>query len=258
MRKAPLQIVLIRIWNFGIHDEGFPLLDIEVCSSQRNLKNYVSIFIPSNTSIILFCSQSTNSIRTSFFPFNMEHEEGKQSSHKNPYVELEEVDFDYILAIGLQEQERAFTMLSTIESESDEYISDSSFDNDDSDFLESQEFDNDEDDEMEVEEDEIDPDELSYEELIELEEFIGEEAKGLSANEISLCLYPYTCQSCETKSGIDRCVICQVEYEEGEALVALKCDHPYHTDCISKWLQIKKVCPICSNEVSTPNMASNP
>ena len=61
----------------------------------------------------------------------MEGEEGKQSSKKNPYVELEEVDFDFILAKGMQEQEREFTMLSTIESESDEYLSDSSIDNDD-------------------------------------------------------------------------------------------------------------------------------
>ncbi|XP_027339452.1 E3 ubiquitin ligase BIG BROTHER-related-like [Abrus precatorius] len=196
----------------------------------------------------------------------MEREEGKQSSHKNPYIELEEVNFDFILAIGLQEQERAFTMLATIESESDEDVRDSSFDNDDGDpdFIESQEFEadlqfhesegsNDDDDEMELEEDDIDPDELSYEELIELGEFIGEETRGLSANEISLCLYPYNCHSPESKTGIDRCVICQVEYEEGEALVALQCEHPYHADCISKWLQIKKVCPICSNEVSTPN-----
>ncbi|TKY74265.1 E3 ubiquitin ligase BIG BROTHER-related [Spatholobus suberectus] len=202
----------------------------------------------------------------------MEGEEGKQSSHKNPYVELEEVDFDFILAMSMQEQAgREFTMLTTIESEGDEYLSDSSFDNDDDgdpDFLESQEFGTDlqflegegsnDDDEMEVEEDEIDPDELSYEELMELGEFIGEETRGLSANEISLCLYPYKCQCAESKSGIDRCVICQVEYEEGEALVALRCEHPYHADCISKWLHIKKVCPICSNEVSTPNMAWNP
>ncbi|XP_057440099.1 E3 ubiquitin ligase BIG BROTHER-related-like [Lotus japonicus] len=199
----------------------------------------------------------------------MEPEEGKQSSHKNPYVELEQVNFDYILAIGLQEREREFTMLATIQSESDEDASESSFD-DDADFSERQEFEtdpqflecegNNDDEGMEIEEDEIDPDELSYEELIELGEIIGEEKRGLSENEISSCLHPYTFQSAESKSGIERCVICQVEYEEGEeALVALdQCEHPYHGDCISKWLQIKKVCPICSNEVSTSNMPSNP
>ncbi|XP_014500792.1 E3 ubiquitin ligase BIG BROTHER-related-like [Vigna radiata var. radiata] len=193
----------------------------------------------------------------------MEGDEGKQCS-QNPYVELEEVDFDFILALSMQEHEREFTMLSTIESESDEYLSDPDFVeshefNSDLQFLEDEESnDNDDDDEEEeMEEDEIDPDELSYEELMELGEFIGEETRGLSVNEISICLNPYTWQRDETKSGIDRCVICQVEYEDNEALVALQCEHPYHADCISKWLQIKKVCPICSNEVSTPNMASN-
>ncbi|XP_058781516.1 E3 ubiquitin ligase BIG BROTHER-related [Vicia villosa] len=212
----------------------------------------------------------------------MERDEGKQSPQKNPYTELEEVSSDFLLAIGLQEQElerTTVTNLATIESESEEEdsSSESSFINDDigdADFTLSQEFeadlrfledeesniDDDEDydeDEMDIEEDDVDPDELSYEELLELGEFIGEEARGLSRKEISTCLNPYTCKTSETKSGIDLCVICQIEYEEGEALVALHCDHPYHRDCISKWLQIKKVCPICSNEVSTPNKDKN-
>lgn len=226
-------------------------------------------FIPSNTSIALLCSQSVNCIGTPIL--SSMDEDSKQSSHKNPpYTEFEQVNYDFILAISMQEQEGTLTMPSTIESETDEDVSDSSFDNDDdedADFFESQEFETDprflegegsnDEEEMEMEEDEIDPDELSYEELIELGEFIGEEKRGLSPNEISSCLHPYTCQSAESKSGIDRCVICQVEYEEGEALVALQCEHPYHKDCISKWLQIKKVCPICNVEVSTPNIAYN-
>ncbi|KAF7816834.1 E3 ubiquitin ligase BIG BROTHER-related-like [Senna tora] len=198
----------------------------------------------------------------------MEPEDGKQTSHKTPYTELEQVNSDLILAINLQEQERTFTMLSTIDSEesSDDDESESSFD-EDADFSESQEFELEDlqflegegSNYEEMEEDEIDPDDLSYEELIELGEFIGEEKRGLSANEIPSCLYPHTCHFGENKTGIDRCVICQIEYEEGEALAALQCDHPYHIDCISKWLQIKKVCPICSTEViSTPKLPNNP
>ncbi|CAL0327415.1 unnamed protein product [Lupinus luteus] len=190
-------------------------------------------------------------------------EEGKQSSHKTPDTEFDQVNDDFILATSLQEQEGTLSTLATIESESetDEYVSDSSFDDDDDDdFSESQEFEDfleGDDEDMEMEEDEIDPDELSYEELLELGEFIGEEKKGLSKNEISSFLYPNTFRSGASKSGIEKCVICQVEYEKGEALVALQCDHPYHKDCITKWLQVKKVCPICSNEVSAPKMAYN-
>ncbi|OIV96665.1 hypothetical protein TanjilG_09207 [Lupinus angustifolius] len=190
-------------------------------------------------------------------------EERKQTSHKTPYTEFEQVNYDFILEISLQEQEGTLTTLATIErgSETDEYVSESSFDDANDGFSESQEFEaflEGEGSNYDVmEEDEIDPDELSYEELLELGEFVGKENKGLTRNEISSCLYPYTFQSAARKSGIERCVICQVEYEEGEALVALQCEHPYHTDCIIKWLQIKKVCPICSNEVSAPKMAYN-
>ncbi|XP_010065007.2 E3 ubiquitin ligase BIG BROTHER-related [Eucalyptus grandis] len=105
--------------------------------------------------------------------------------------------------------------------------------------------------------DDIDPDELSYEELIELGEIIGEERRGLSLEQIGKCFGPFTFQSqsaVERKMGaIDRCVICQIEYEEGEKLVILdSCDHSYHSECITQWLQVKKTCPICSTEVSAP------
>ncbi|XP_043713874.1 E3 ubiquitin-protein ligase BIG BROTHER-like [Telopea speciosissima] len=104
-----------------------------------------------------------------------------------------------------------------------------------------------------MEEDEIDPDEMSYEELLELGEAVGTVNIGLSANELANSLRPYEnkCKLMKREDVVDRCVICQDEYEDGESLVMLPCEHPYHSDCISKWLQIKKVCPICSNEVSS-------
>ncbi|XP_042019823.1 E3 ubiquitin ligase BIG BROTHER-related-like [Salvia splendens] len=102
----------------------------------------------------------------------------------------------------------------------------------------------------EIEEDDVDPDQLSYEELIALGEMVGVENKGLSEDEITKYLRPLTCNS-TSNLIIDRCVICQVEYEVGENLVSLQCDHLYHSECISKWLQINKICPICNNEVCT-------
>lgn len=182
---------------------------------------------------------------------SMDDEERKQTSTRLPHAPLDQVHSDFAIAMDLQEQERAFTILTTIESDSDEdeIEEDSSESNDDNDyeFSEGQDTNSDED----MEEDEIDPDELSYEELIELGEFIGQEKRGLSLNEISTCLHPCTYKSLESKTGIDRCVVCQMEYEEGELLAALRCDHPYHSECISKWLQINKICPICSTEVSS-------
>lgn len=179
-------------------------------------------------------------------------------------------------------------MLATIESESDEENeSNNNADDDDqsnigdnthfdydffqsmrryevreSEFIEDDEDTSDDDDIMDEDIGELDVDELSYEELISLGEFIGVEKRGLSLNEISKCLNPFVCKLSSSSipapenrsissNGIDRCVICQIEYEDGEALVALPCEHPYHSECISKWLQMKKCCPICSTEVNS-------
>ncbi|KAG4140908.1 hypothetical protein ERO13_D06G046600v2 [Gossypium hirsutum] len=207
----------------------------------------------------------------------MENEDAKQSSKGVPFTQLDQVNSDFAMAVALQEQERAFSMLESIESEdSEEYNSESSYEegnvNDyeyfegleaggDLEFLEGQgsnddedmEDDDFEDDDDDDDDDGIDPDDLSYEELIALGEIIGVEKRGLSPNEISSCLVRCNFRSDECKTGIDRCVICQVEYEEGEGVVALpNCEHPYHSECITKWLQVKKICPICSTEISSP------
>ncbi|KAF2291354.1 hypothetical protein GH714_023176 [Hevea brasiliensis] len=198
----------------------------------------------------------------------MDDEERKQAAARRvPFADLDQVHSDFAIAVAVQEQERAFNTLTSIESDSEgEGIDEDSseenngndyefFETQDLEFLEGHDSNSDEDMEVdEEEEDDIDLDELSYEELIALGEFIGEEKRGLSKEEIWKSLRPCKYEECvEKRSGIDRCVICQVEYEGGESLVALPCDHPYHSECITNWLQIKKICPICTSEVSSTN-----
>ncbi|XP_050363503.1 E3 ubiquitin ligase BIG BROTHER-related [Argentina anserina] len=205
-------------------------------------------------------------------------DESKQPNPRSliPRSELNQVSSDFILAMSMHEQEQAYRMLETIESESEEdeedqddndqihdddddtTSSDEFYHQDDADFFELLEDENGSDSDLEMGEDEfgdLDVDELSYEELLALGEFIGEEKRGLPSNEISTCLHPHTYRlspvSQSKNSIIDKCVICQYEYEDGEALAALPCEHPYHLECISNWLQIKKCCPICSTEVSS-------
>ncbi|XP_011002253.1 PREDICTED: E3 ubiquitin ligase BIG BROTHER-related isoform X2 [Populus euphratica] len=98
---------------------------------------------------------------------------------------------------------------------------------------------------------EVDPDELSYEELLALGEVVGIESRGLSADIIaSLASINYKAGSSQNGSN-DTCVICRLDYEDGETLTLLSCKHSYHSECINNWLKINKVCPVCSTEVST-------
>ncbi|KAK8529682.1 hypothetical protein V6N13_102587 [Hibiscus sabdariffa] len=98
---------------------------------------------------------------------------------------------------------------------------------------------------------EVDPDELSYEELIALGEVVGTESRGLSADSLaSLPSAKYKAGSSQIGSN-ESCVICRVDYEDGDSLTVLSCKHSYHPECINNWLKINKVCPVCSAEVST-------
>ncbi|KAM3705754.1 hypothetical protein ACJW30_03G105600 [Castanea mollissima] len=98
---------------------------------------------------------------------------------------------------------------------------------------------------------EVDPDELSYEELLALGDVVGTESRGLSADIIaSLPSINYKSGSSQNGSSNDSCVICRLDYEDGETLTVLSCKHSYHPECINNWLNINKVCPVCSAEVS--------
>ncbi|KAI3712482.1 hypothetical protein L1987_71039 [Smallanthus sonchifolius] len=106
--------------------------------------------------------------------------------------------------------------------------------------------------------DDVDPDELSYEELIALGEVVGTESRGLSADSIaSLRSVIYNTQNSQNGSS-ETCVICRLDYEDGDNLILLSCKHSYHSACITNWLQINKVCPVCSTEVSTSTSTTAP
>ncbi|GMJ12578.1 hypothetical protein HRI_004927000 [Hibiscus trionum] len=51
-----------------------------------------------------------------------------------------------------------------------------------------------------------------------------------------------------------QCYICLVEYEEGDIIRRLPCNHEFHRTCIDKWLkEIHRVCPLCRGDVCGPN-----
>ena len=48
----------------------------------------------------------------------------------------------------------------------------------------------------------------------------------------------------------ETCVICLDDFEEGDKLRVLPCDHGYHSKCIDPWLvKNKRICPQCRKRV---------
>ncbi|KAJ9174488.1 hypothetical protein P3X46_013126 [Hevea brasiliensis] len=102
--------------------------------------------------------------------------------------------------------------------------------------------------------DDIDPANMTYEiclELPDLGETVEAQSRGLSQELISL-LPTSECKFgsfFSRKKPGERCVICQMRYKRGDKQMKLPCRHVYHSECITKWLGINKVCTVCNNEV---------
>ncbi|GMI82647.1 hypothetical protein like AT5G42940 [Hibiscus trionum] len=92
----------------------------------------------------------------------------------------------------------------------------------------------------------LDVDNMSYEELLALEERIGNVSTGLSEETIlnNLKQRKYSSTS-GAQLEAEPCCICQEEYNDEENLGTLECGHNFHADCIKQWLMQKNLCPIC-------------
>ncbi|XP_024964481.1 uncharacterized protein LOC112504759 isoform X2 [Cynara cardunculus var. scolymus] len=53
---------------------------------------------------------------------------------------------------------------------------------------------------------------------------------------------------------VQQCYICLIDYEEGDKIRVLPCQHEYHAPCVDKWLkEVNGVCPVCRcNVCDTP------
>ncbi|OIW03594.1 hypothetical protein TanjilG_06103 [Lupinus angustifolius] len=103
----------------------------------------------------------------------------------------------------------------------------------------------------------LDIDNMSYEQLLELGEKIGYVNTGLKEDEMVLNIkrIKLAISNGASKNQIDKkCTICQEEYEGGEELGRLNCEHSYHFQCIKQWLVHKNFCPVCKQEVVVRHM----
>ncbi|KAJ6819005.1 E3 ubiquitin-protein ligase MBR2-like [Iris pallida] len=106
----------------------------------------------------------------------------------------------------------------------------------------------------------LDIDNMTYEELLALEEKMGTVSTALPEEALSKCLkksiyIPLSHFPGITPCGYDdtKCSICQEDYVAGEELANLACDHCYHVDCIYQWLSQKNWCPICKTSAASPS-----
>ena len=90
------------------------------------------------------------------------------------------------------------------------------------------------------------PDKMSYEQLLQLEEGVGNVNKGLSKDKISkIPEKPFHKALFDDNT---QCIICMDGFNENELVKQLDCGHIFHGDCIDHWLSQQKNCPFCKAE----------
>ncbi|KAE8654658.1 putative Thioredoxin domain-containing protein [Hibiscus syriacus] len=113
----------------------------------------------------------------------------------------------------------------------------------------------------------LDIDNMSYEELLALEERMGNVSTALSEEAMSKCLKKSVYGemplenakvSCEVEKADAKCSICQEEYFVGDEVGRLQCEHSYHVECIQQWLGLKNWCPICKASVEAMQSPCSP
>lgn len=108
--------------------------------------------------------------------------------------------------------------------------------------------DDDDEDEGELNADAVDTDAMSYEQLLALEERIGEVGKGLS-KQVLATLPTFTYDSSVSVLGDPMCAFCLSDYDTGNILRKLPCGHAFHKECVDEWLKSRKTCPTCKQRI---------
>ena len=89
-------------------------------------------------------------------------------------------------------------------------------------------------------------DQMTYEQILELEEQIGSISNGLSDEEMKhLKREKYI----KYKYLDDKCIICQYVFKELETIVVFPCNHCFHFPCIKPWLSTQHHCPLCKKDI---------
>lgn len=89
-------------------------------------------------------------------------------------------------------------------------------------------------------------DNMTYEELLELEEKIGKVSNGLTEDEIKQLKQE---KFIKYKYLEEKCIVCQYDFKELENIVVLPCKHCFHFPCIKPWISNQHHCPLCKKNI---------
>ena len=89
-------------------------------------------------------------------------------------------------------------------------------------------------------------DEMTYEQLLELEEQMGSVSNGLTEDEIKSLKHD---KFIKNKYLEDKCIICQYNFMELESIVGLSCKHCFHFACLKPWIEKQHYCPLCKSNI---------
>jgi len=94
-------------------------------------------------------------------------------------------------------------------------------------------------------------DNMSYEEICDWESQQGKVNVGARPDEIAGL--PITkCSEKIAKDG-EQCPICMEKYQVGEDIKILPCTHLFHPQCIDKWFEGSRKCPVCKHDIRNGN-----
>ncbi len=101
--------------------------------------------------------------------------------------------------------------------------------------------------------------EMSYDALLRLGERIGDVKEErwacVAQNKIekipTLMFHPSMAEGKDENHTEVKCLICQENYEEGEELRCLPCQHCFHKDCVDTWLSTKDTCAFCRKSIES-------
>lgn len=99
-------------------------------------------------------------------------------------------------------------------------------------------------------------DNMSYEQLLALQERLGHVPKGatqeqIAALPVSAFHAPAGGHSAEQRdTEVQQCNVCLEDFSPGEMLRTLPCLHRFHVACIDRWLPTNRSCPVCKVEVT--------